>query len=85
MVERGWYNEAAIKLRVENSTHDYYVQCTTWKDKKQVMFQSSNKVGRSVGHTVSWQVNSKKRPDKIPGLRVQADYVENFNGVDRND
>jgi hypothetical protein len=50
-----------------------------------VMFLSSNKVGRSVGHTVSWQVKGKKHPDKIPGPRVQADYVKNFNAVDRND
>ncbi len=52
MIERGWYHEAAIKLRAENSTHDYYLQHTTWKDKKQVMFLSSNEVGRSVEFTV---------------------------------
>jgi hypothetical protein len=50
-----------------------------------VMFLSSNKVGRSVGYTVSRRVKGKKRPDKIPGPRVQADYIENFNAVDRND
>jgi hypothetical protein len=86
MVERGWYHEAAIKFHAENSTqYDYYVQCTTWKEKKQVMFLSINKVGRSVEHNVSWQVKGKKHPDKIPGPRVQADYIENFNAVDRND
>jgi hypothetical protein len=86
MVERGWYHEASIKLHAENSTqHDYYVQCTMWKDKKQVMFLFSNKVGHSVGHTVSRRVKGKKHPDKIPGLRVHADYVENFNALDRND
>jgi hypothetical protein len=53
MVERGWHLEAAIKLHAENSAHDYYVQCTMWKNKKQLMFLSSNKVGHSVGHTVS--------------------------------
>ncbi len=73
MVKRGWYREAAIKLKAKNITHDYYVQCTTWKDKKQVIFLSSNEVGCSVGYTVSWQVKGKKRPDKIPGPRVQAD------------
>jgi hypothetical protein len=86
MVERGWYWEAALKLHAENSTqHEYYVQCTTWKDKKQVMFLSSNKVGRSVEYIVRRQVKGKNHPDKIPGPRVQAEYVENFNVVDRND
>jgi hypothetical protein len=46
---------------------------------------SSNKVGHSVGHTVSRQVKGTKQPDKIPGPRVQVDYVENVNAVDRND
>ncbi len=41
MVERGWCCEAAIKLRAENSMLDYYVQCTTWKDKKQVILDTS--------------------------------------------
>jgi hypothetical protein len=53
MIERVWYHEAAIKLRAKNSRHHYYVQCTTWKDKKQVMFLSNNKVVGSVGLTVS--------------------------------
>jgi hypothetical protein len=34
---------------------------------------------------VSRQVKGEKRPDKIPGPRVQSDYVENFNAIDRND
>ncbi len=59
MIERGWYREAAIKLRAENSKHEYYIQCSTRKDKKQVMFQSNNKVGRSVGLTVSRRVRGK--------------------------
>jgi hypothetical protein len=52
---------------------------------KQVMFLSSNKVGCSVGHTVSRRVKGKKCPDKVPGPRVWVDYVENFNAIDRND
>ncbi len=85
MIERGWYHEAAIKLRAENSRHEYYIQCSTWKDKKQVMFLSNNKVGHSVGLTVSRRVRGKKCPDTIPGPRAQADYVQNFNAIDRND
>jgi hypothetical protein len=85
MIERGWYREAAIKLRAENSRHDYYIQCSMGKDKKQVMFLSNNKVGRSVGLTVNRRVRGKKRPDTIPGPHAQADYVQNLNAVDRND
>jgi hypothetical protein len=85
MTERGWYCKAAIKLRAENSRHDYYIQCSTWKDKKQVMFLSNNRIGRSVGLTVNRRVRDKKHPDTIPAPRAQADYVQNFNTVDRND
>jgi hypothetical protein len=34
---------------------------------------------------VSRRVKGKKHPDKVPGPHVQADYVENFNAIDRND
>jgi hypothetical protein len=39
----------------------------------------------SVGLTVNRRVRGKKRPDTIPGPCAQADYVQNFNAVDRND
>jgi hypothetical protein len=84
MIERGWYCKAAIKLRAKNSRHNYFIQCTTWKDKKQVMFLSNNKVGRSVGLTVSRRVREKKPLETVPGPLAQADYIQNFNAIDRN-
>ncbi len=84
MVERGWYREAVIKMKAEQSNHAYYIQCTTWKDKKQVKFLSNNNVGRSVGLFMKRRVLGKKTKNIIPGPRAQADYVENFKAVDRN-
>ncbi len=86
MVERGWYCEAVIKLMAEQSNQAYYyIRCTTWKDKKQVMFLSNNNVGCSVGLFVKRRVQGKKTKDTIPGPRAQEDYVQIFNAVDRND
>ena len=33
MVERGWFREAVIKMKTP-SGKTYYIQCTTWRDKK---------------------------------------------------
>ncbi len=46
----------------------YYMQCMTWKDKKQVMFLANNRVGFSQGLTVQRHVKGKKnvKPFKSP-------------------
>jgi hypothetical protein len=86
MAERGWYRKAVIKLKAEQSNQAYYyIQCTTWKDNKQVMFLSNNNVGCSVGFFMKRRVRGKKTNDIIPGPRAQTDNVQNFNAVDRND
>ena len=87
MIKRGWYCKAAVKLRVKNSrnNYNYYIQFTMWKDKKQVMFLFSKNVGHSIGLTESRQAKCKKHPETIPSLHAQADCVENFNTIDRND
>jgi hypothetical protein len=38
----------------------YYIKCTTWKDKKLVMFLGTNQVGLSQGMTVQRHVKGKK-------------------------
>ena len=43
-VKRGWFREAVIKLKTKSGKH-YYMQCTNWRDKKQICFLSSNDVG----------------------------------------
>ena len=45
-IERGWYRESTLKVKVPGQRH-FYIQCTTWKDKKQVMFLHTNMVGPS--------------------------------------
>jgi hypothetical protein len=75
MVERGWYPKVVIKLKAEQSNQAYYyIQCTTWKDKKQFMFLSNNIVGHSVGIFVKRCVQGKKTKDIIPGPRAQAKF-----------
>ena len=75
--------EACVKLSVDRTP--YYLQCTTWKDKKQVSFLSNNKVGRSDGMTVQRRIRGKRTRDTVAAPRAQADYVANYNAVDRND
>jgi hypothetical protein len=82
-LERGWFCEACVKLSADRTP--YYLQCTTWKDKKQISFLSNNKVGRSDGMTVQRRVRGKHMRDTITAPRAQADYVSNYNAIDRND
>ena len=82
-LDRGWFREACLRLS-EGRTH-YYLQCTTWEDKKQVSFFSNNKVGRSDDLTVQRRVQGKRTRDTIVAPQAQADYVSNYNAVDRND
>jgi hypothetical protein len=82
-LDRGWFREACLRLS-EGRLH-YYLQCTTWKDKKQVSFLSNNKVGRSDDLTVQRRVQGKRTHNAIVAPQAQADYVANYNVVDRND
>ena len=83
-VDRGWMREAVIKLKTKTGK-TYYIQNTIWRDKKQVCFLSSNRVGKSIGLDVKRHVKGKKMRDIIPAPQVQKDYATYFNAVDRND
>lgn len=69
-VERGWFREAVLKMKTPTGGI-YYIQVTTWRDKKQVMFISSNHVGASSGFEVTRQ---EKGVDarKIRSCRAQV-------------
>ena len=82
-IPRGWFREACIKL--QGTYRPHYVQCTTWKDKKQVCFLYSGEVGRSDGLSVLRHVKGEQTRIRINGPRAQAEYQEYFNAVDRND
>ncbi len=59
-LSRGWFCEAYMKKNLPRSKKAYYMQCTTWKDKKQVMFLATNRVGFSQGLTVQRHVKGEK-------------------------
>ena len=83
-VGRGWFREAALKLQTPSGS-TYYIQATTWRDKKQVCFVSNCTVGFSNGISVKRHVRGKRDREIIDGVRAQAEYVKYFNAVDRND
>ena len=82
-IARGWFREAVIKLKTKTGKV-YYIQCTTWRDKKQV-FLSSNGVGSSNGLTVRRHKKGKEVRGVFARPKAQKDYVDHFNAVDRND
>ena len=83
-VPRGWYREAVLKLRTR-SGKNYFVQCTTWRDKKQVVFLHYTGIGRSKDHSVRRHSRGKREREVIAAPNSQKNYAESFNGVDRND
>ena len=70
-IYHGWFWEGVLEKSFERSK--YCVQCTTWKDRKQVMFLHTSFVGSSRGkHTVCRGKKGKHGQD-------------NFAAVDHND
>ena len=63
----------------------YYVQATSWHDKKQVCFLHSSEIGCSDGFSVMRYVKEEEQRIKIDGPWAQAEYVKYYNAVDRND
>ena len=85
MLSRGWFREAYIKMTASCPRKTHYIQCTTWRDKKQVMFLSNNRIGASYGLTVKRHVCGKRVQATTPQPQAHADYIESMNGVDWND
>ena len=63
----------------------YYIQCSTWRDKKQVMFIHTKAVGRTEAGDVLRHVKGKSKRVSLKAPNVQKIYANNFNAVDRND
>ena len=84
-VQRGWYREAVIEIKSQRKRRRYFIQCTTWRDKKQVMFLHTHLVGPSIGYSVRRHVKGNSRRVALSAPRIQADYAKHFNAVDRND
>jgi hypothetical protein len=66
-VPRGWFREAVLPCLLARK--DYYVQATTWKDRKQVMFIHTVAVGSSIGkHTVRRSKRGNSGREVFPAL-----------------
>lgn len=65
-VERGWFREAVLKMETPDR-RTYYIQCTTWRDKKQVCFLSTKQIGFSDGLTVKRHVKGQQLRTDIAG------------------
>ena len=76
MGDRGWYREAVIEMKTTHGK-SYYIQCTTWRDKKQVCFLSSNRTGSSAGKNIIVSRGRKGTKDKeqIAGTIAQQDHA----------
>ena len=83
-IKRDWYHKALIKMETL-SRKKYYIQCTTWKNKKQVLFLHSHKVGVSLPDTVAHHIKGKRSREVFPTPQAQVEYVKYFNAVDKND
>ena len=44
-MEREWFREEAMEVKKAKG-NPYYIQCTTWRDQKEVMFVHTKAVGR---------------------------------------
>ena len=84
-ISRGWSRRATIEIAKGSSKA--LVQCTTWKDKKQVMFLHTNCVEPTTDRTTTKRyVKGRREKEVIQCPPVQQDYTKNgYNGVDRND
>ena len=77
-LKRGWFWEAVIKMFTK-AGEVFYVQCTTWRDKKQVTFLSSNCVGSSQGGR-----KGTRMKEKIARTLAQSDYTESYAATDHS-
>ena len=81
---RGWFREAVLELYT-STCKKFYVQCTTWKDKKQVCFLSTNEVGSSHGLSVRRYAKGRRKREHFAAPWAQKHYAKCFNAVDKTD
>jgi hypothetical protein len=83
-VPGGWYREAVLEMKTSTGKR-FFIQCTTWRDKKQVMFVHTNTIGRSYDNFVRRHVRGQQNRNVIRAPLSQKHYREHFNAVDIND
>jgi hypothetical protein len=86
-IPRGWSRRATreFEFRHDGHTEKYCVQCTVWKDKKEVAFLHTHKVCGNTGQVALRREKGKRQRLELPCPPVQPDYAHHFNGVDIQD
>ena len=83
-VKRGWMRKATLPVVMKNN-EKYHLQCTTWKDKKQVTFLHTHLVQNDGDTTVKRHVKGNRQRIDLNAPPIQPDYSKYFNAVDVND
>ena len=83
-VERGWMRKAILSV-IGKRNEKYHVQCTTWKDKKQVTFLHTHLVQHGGDTIVKRHVKGNKQRIDLSAPPIQPDHAKYFNAVDVND
>ena len=80
-VKRGWFREAVIEMKTPTGKK---FQCTTWCDKKHVLFLHSNVIGTSKNNRAKQFVKGGQSRFEIDVPQCQIDYVDHLKAVDWN-
>ena len=83
-VDRGSFKRATLPV-ITGTNAKYYIQCTTWRDKKQVMFLHTHLVEASKDNMVRRHVREQAQRIEINGPTIQQDYAQYYSAVDIND
>lgn len=82
-LKRGWMRKTTRTYKEDNST--YNMQCTIWKDEKQVLFLHTNLVKGDGNTKVKRHVKGERKRVNLDALPIQPDCVQYYNAVDIND
>ena len=82
---RGWSRRATIEVKESNNKG--FVQCTNWKDRKQVLLLHTHAVEPTMAQsTTNRRVKGQRAPTIIQCPPVIKEYSKNgYNAVDRDD
>jgi hypothetical protein len=84
-VTRGWMRWAQKKVVDSANRVRYFIQNTTWMDRKQVGIMHNHLVGPPGDYTTMRYDRSKRARVAFPSHPIVPDYVMNMKGVDKTD
>ena len=76
-IECGWFCKAAVKQETKTGK-TFYIQNSTWKDRKQVMFLHTTDIGTSKSHSVNLSTKGPCGQSTLQAPLCQANYVKHF-------